>query len=91
MKGKKIYSRRHMFERIRRLPGIKLTPKDLRDYFATMVSGNTTDANTLMRWMRHTSLNTTTKYMRTLHNSMKDALASLGADLGGGLEAASGV
>jgi hypothetical protein len=42
-----------------------------------------------MRLMRHTSLNTTTKYMRTLHDSMKDALASWERILGG-LEAASG-
>ena len=27
MKGKKTYSRRRMFERIHRLPGIKLTPQ----------------------------------------------------------------
>ena len=80
-----------MCERIHKKIGIKLAPKDLRDYFATMVSGQRADTNTLMHLMRHTSLTTTTKYMRTLHESRKDALANLGADLGGGFEASTGM
>jgi integrase len=85
-KGKKIYARRRMFERIEKKTGIHLTPKDLRDYFATVVSGQTRDANTLMRLMRHTSLTTTTKYLRTLDDSMRDAIKNLGAGSGGGLD-----
>ena len=43
-----------------------------------------------MRLMRHTSLNTTTKYMRTLHDSMTLAIKNLGAASGGGLDTAEG-
>jgi hypothetical protein len=49
------------------------------------MAGKTNDPNTLMPLMRHTSLNTTTKYMRTLHDSMRDALKS-GRISGGGFE-----
>ena len=38
--------------------GIKLAPKDLRDYFGTVVAGRISDPNALMRLMRHASLNT---------------------------------
>jgi integrase len=107
-KGKKIYSRRRMFERIQKTTaienfrrqhpglsqrealdavqkenfsgGIKLVPKDLRDYFASTVQ--TDDPRVLMSLMRHTSLNTTTKYLRTLQQSMKNAVNNLGTDLG---------
>ena len=82
-KDKKVYERKVMFETIMKKTGIKIRPKDLRDYFATVVSGKT-DINTLMRLMRHTNLNTTTKYMRTLHDSMTAAVKHLGAVSGGG-------
>jgi integrase len=89
-KGRKVYSRLAMFRKIFNRTGIKLKPKDLRDYFATVVCGNT-DANTLMRLMRHTSLDTTTKYMRTLHDSMVSALTIFGgADARGGLDSETG-
>lgn len=107
-KGKKIYSRRRMFERIKKITaienfrkqhpgvsqrdsleavkkenfkgGIKLAPKDLRDYFASTVQ--TDDPRVLMSLMRHTSLNTTTKYLRTLQENMKKAVNNMGATLG---------
>jgi integrase len=109
--GKKIYSRRRLFEKIRRVTafkaymrkhpdaaamkvwkelkragypgGVKLTPKDLRDYFGTVVAERVTDPNVLMRLMRHTSLTTTTKYMRVVEERMREAVASLGANAGG--------
>jgi len=74
-KGKKIYSRRRFFEKIKRVTafraymeknptvtamnawkelksqnypgGVKLTTKELRDYFATQVSAQVTDPNTV--------------------------------------------
>jgi integrase len=86
-KGKKIYSRRRLFEKIQRVRafnaymeknpntapmqawkelkkenypgGVKLTTKELRDYFATQVSAQVSDPNTVKNLMRHTSLNTT--------------------------------
>jgi len=107
-KGKKIYSRRRMFERIQRVTaldsylkehpgmtrehaleactaekwrgGIKLAPKDLRDYFASTVE--TDDPRVLMSLMRHTNLTTTTKYLRAMHERMKEAVSGLGATLG---------
>jgi len=42
--------------------GVKLTTKELRDYFATQVSSQVTDPNTVKKLMRHTSLNTTSRY-----------------------------
>jgi integrase len=101
-KGKKIYARRRMFERIQRVTaveiymrqnpaasyeaaleackkekfkgGIHLKPKDLRDYFGTQIAGKVADATVIMRLMRHTSLDTTTKYMRTVDDRMAAAL-----------------
>ena len=102
-KGKKIYSRRRVFERIRKVIAIKkylrqhpevtlaveackkegfkgaihLAPKDLRDYFCTEIAANSDDASVAMRLMRHTSLATTTKYMRT-EERMRHAVENLG-------------
>ena len=67
--------------------GVWLTTKDLRDYFATEVSARVNDPNTVKNLMRHTSLNTTTLYTRTVTERMKDAVKDLGnpleASLGG--------
>jgi len=114
-KGKKIYSRRRLFEKIKRLTafkaymeknpntppmkawkelkkqnypeGIKLTTKELRDYFATQVSAQVNDPNTVRTLMRHTSLNTTSRYTRIVMERMKEAVQNLGkpleASLGG--------
>ena len=93
-RGKKIYSRRKIFERIQRVTAIKkylrqhpevsyeqaaekckqeafkggihLAPKDLRDFFCTEIAAKSDDAAVAMRLMRHASLPTTTKYMRTV-------------------------
>jgi len=57
--------------------GVWLTTKDLRDYFATEVSARVNDPNTVKNLMRHTSLNTTTLYTRTVTERMKDAVKDL--------------
>ena len=79
-KGKQIYSRRRMFERIQKVTGIKLRPKDMRDIFASTVE--TDDARVLMALMRHTNLTTTTKYLRAMHERMKEAVSGLGKTSG---------
>jgi hypothetical protein len=67
--------------------GVKLTTKELRDYFATQVSAQVNDPNTVKALMRHTSLNTTSRYTRTVTERMKEAVQNLGkpleASLGG--------
>jgi integrase len=105
-KGKKIYSRRRLFEKITRLTsfnafmernpgipalkawkklksegypgGVKLKPKDLRDYFASEVASQVNDPSVVMKLLRHTSLNTTTKYLRVVEERMHDAVKNLG-------------
>jgi len=83
-RGKKIYSRRRLFEKIRRLVferygrKIKLIPKDLRDIYASDVAANTKNPETLMKMMRHTSLTTTTKYLRGVDERMKQAAEGIG-------------
>jgi integrase len=117
-KGKKIYSRRRLFERIQQVTavkkymrqhpelsyeqaidackkegfkgGIHLAPKDLRDFFCTEIAANSDDANVAMRLMRHTNLATTTKYMRTVEERMREAVENLGCDSGCNSMAAKG-
>jgi integrase len=116
--GRKIYSRRRLFEKIRRVTafnaymernpgtkpmaawkelkaggypgGVRLCTKELRDYFATQVSSQVRDPKIVMNLMRHTSLNTTTLYTRTVNERMKQAVQNLGAGLGGRLGASPG-
>ncbi len=67
--------------------GVKLTTKELRDYFATQVSAQVNDPNTVKALMRNTNLNTTSRYTRTVTERMKEAVQNLGkpleASLGG--------
>jgi len=83
-RNKKIYSRRRLFEKIRRLVfekhgrKIKLTTKDLRDIYGSDASNNTNNPETLMKMMRHTSLATTTKYLRGVDERMKQAAQGIG-------------
>jgi integrase len=56
--------------------GVKLRPKDLRDYFASTVE--TKDPRVLMALMRHTNLTTTTKYLQAVRERMKDAVNGFG-------------
>ncbi|MGN6731450.1 MAG: site-specific integrase [Candidatus Binatia bacterium] len=67
--------------------GVKLTTKELRDYFATQVSAQVSDPNTVKELMRHTSLTTTSRYVRTVTERMKEAVQNLGQILDAILEA----
>jgi len=58
--------------------GVRLTAKDLRDVFATVMMGKVRNADTARRLMRHTSLQTTTKYTREVKAQMQDAVRFLG-------------
>ena len=70
--------------------GIRLIPKDLRDYFCTEIAARSNDPAVAMRLMRHTSLTTTTKYMRTVENRMREAVQNLGCDSGCDSDATNG-
>jgi integrase len=76
--GTKAYDRRRIFKKIEIACGVKLTAKDLRDYFAGEIAARTEDPNVLMKLMRHTNLRTTTTYLRTVERRMKDAVETLG-------------
>jgi integrase len=77
-KGKRVYSRKAMFARIHELTGIKLRPKDLRDYFLGEVVPRT-DPITAMHLMRHTTLAMTPTYGRVVLERMKEAVKGLGS------------
>jgi hypothetical protein len=77
MKGKKICFRARMFERIERLTGIKLRPKDLRDYLLGEIVPKT-DPITSMHTMLHSSLIMTPVYGRVVIERMKGAVKDLG-------------
>jgi integrase len=79
-KGKEVRRREATFRKIYRLTGVKLTSKDLRDYYASMV--NTTDPRILKDLMRHTSLSTTTTYSRRREELMRAAVENLGSNFG---------
>jgi hypothetical protein len=57
----------------------------LRDYFGTEIAAKTDDPTVVMHLLRHTSLATTTEYMRAVKNRMREAVNSLGAIAGGDL------
>ena len=72
-----------MFARIYQLTGIKLRPKDLRDYFLGEVVPRT-DPITAMHLMRHTTLAMTPTYGRVVLERMKEAVKGLGLAYGFG-------
>jgi hypothetical protein len=49
------------------------------------VAENTNDPNVIMRLMRHTNLQTTTRYLRTVDERLQDAVAGFGLDYTSGL------
>lgn len=61
--------------------GVKITCKDLRDVFGTVVMDNVKNPDIARRLMRHTSLQTTTKYMRFVKDRMQNAVKFLGQNL----------
>ena len=68
--GSRILRRDKIFKRVLRLTGIKITAKDLRDYFASTIGMGseeyTPDIVTVSELLGHTSLNTTKKYLYSL-------------------------
>jgi len=76
-KGQQIKHRRRMFERIHKLTGIKLSSKDCRDYFATVVIKKA-DISTVSKLLRHTNIKTTSLYLRTVDDRMRAAVENLG-------------
>jgi integrase len=68
--GSRILRRDKIFKKVHKLAGIKITAKDLRDYFAsTIAMGSeeyTPDIVTVSELLGHTNLNTTKKYLYSL-------------------------
>ena len=68
--GSRILRRDKIFKKVHKLTRIKITAKDLRDYFAsTMAMGSeehTPDIVTVSELLGHTNLNTTKKYLYSL-------------------------
>jgi len=79
--GERILRRDKVFVKIFEKTGIRITAKDLRDYFASMIAagidGFTPDIVTVSRLLGHTNLTTTNKYLYTLRESMKSAVGVL--------------
>ena len=68
--GSRILRRDKVFKKVLRLTGIKITAKDLRDYFASTIGMGseeyTPDIVTVSELLGHTNLNTTKKYLYSL-------------------------
>lgn len=79
-RGKQILRRSATFKKVTRRCGIKLTTKDLRDYYCSMV--DTMDPRTLKDLMRHSNLSTTTTYSRRREELMREAVKNLGVNFG---------
>jgi integrase len=67
--GSRILRRDKIFKKVCKLTGIKITAKDLRDYFASTIAMGTDeytpDIGTVSKLLGHTSLNTTQRYLYT--------------------------
>jgi len=79
--GARILRRDKLFKKILRLAGIKITAKDLRDYFASTIGMGseqyTPDIVTVSELLGHTNLNTTKKYLYSLKERKIRAVAVL--------------
>jgi integrase/recombinase XerD len=68
--GSRILRRDKIFKKLFRVTGIKITAKDLRDYFASTIGMGseeyTPDIVTVSELLGHTNLNTTKKYLYSL-------------------------
>ena len=51
----------------------------MRDYFPSEVAAWVNDPNVVMRLLRHTNLNTTPRYLRTVKGRMQEAVNGLGS------------
>lgn len=84
-KGVYIRDRRKMFKRVSKAAGIKITPKDMRDYFASILD----DPITASQMLGHTNLKTTAIYVRQVQQRMLQSVAKINPE-GSGLAATSG-
>ena len=79
--GSRILRRDKVFKKIVRLTGIKITAKDLRDYFASTIGMGTDeytpDIVTVSELLGHTNLNTTKKYLYSLKERRMRAVSIL--------------
>jgi len=79
--GGRILRRDKIFKKVFKLTGIKITAKDLRDYFAsTIAMGSeqyTPDIVTVSELLGHTNLNTTKKYLYSLKERRMRAVSIL--------------
>ena len=70
-----------LFKKVRKLTGIKITAKDLRDYFASTIAMGTEDFRpdivTVSELLGHTNLNTTKKYLFTVKERRMRAVSVL--------------
>ena len=68
--GSRILRRDKIFKKVHKLTGIKITAKDLRDFFASMIGMGseeyTPDIATVGELLGHTSPNTTKRYLYTV-------------------------
>jgi integrase len=82
--GSRMFRRDKIFGKVYRLTGIKITAKDLRDYFAsTIAMGSeryTPDIVTVSELLGHTNLNTTKKYLYSLKERRMRAVSILDQD-----------
>ena len=75
-KGKPIYDRRKLFDKIIAAAGVKVMPKDLRDYFTSICN----DPVVAQQMLGHTTLNTTAIYTRQVRERMQKGVENLGAN-----------
>ena len=79
--GSRILRGDKVFKKIVRLTGIKITAKDLRDYFASTIGMGTDeytpDIVTVSELLGHTNLNTTKKYLYSLKERRMRAVSIL--------------
>ncbi len=71
----KVYDRRKLFAKIEREAGVHITPKDMRDYFASVME----DFTVASQMLGHTNPRTTAIYLRQVQLRMYDAVKGLGA------------
>ncbi len=79
--GSRVLRKDKLFKKIRKLKGIKITAKNLRDYFASTiamgVNGYRPDIVTVSELLGHTNLNTTKKYLYSLKERRMMAVSVL--------------
>jgi integrase len=72
-KGRYMYDRRKMFKRVSQAAGTHVTPKTLRDYFAS----TTSDPVVASQMLGHTNLQTTAIYVRQTQRRMLESVQRL--------------